>query len=317
MLPLLRRVRGNRPGRPPSARASSFAATFAERSARYWTPERLQALSAGRDLPLSPDKPGAAALLRVIGLMGSDGSIGSEAVRKFRQINLLLLEVERHLAPHASRPTRKPLRVLELASGQSQLSLLLAHAAAHRWGRPAQVLAVDRDATRVQRAERRAHALGLSHAVVQRRSEIGQLGRPPHLAVALHACDTASDDALAQAVRARSLLIACAPCCHAQLARRWLVQSHPLRTIHTAAHVTDAMRVALLRAAGYRVAANEFAPEHTPKNRLLLAGRLRAGVPATRAAQEEGLAEYVALKSATGGAGIALEGLLGSVGIRT
>jgi hypothetical protein len=50
---------------------------------------------------------------------------------------------------------------------------------------------------------------------------------------------------------------------------------------------------------------------------LLLAGRLRAGVPATRAAQEEGLAEYVALKSATGGAGIALEGLLGSVGIRT
>lgn len=177
MLPLLRRVRGNRPGRPPSARASSFAATFAERSARYWTPERLQALSAGRDLPLSPDKPGAAALLRVIGLMGSDGSIGSEAVRKFRQINLLLLEVERHLAPHASRPTRKPLRVLELASGQSQLSLLLAHAAAHRWGRPAQVLAVDRDATRVQRAERRAHALGLSHAVVQRRSEIGQLGR--------------------------------------------------------------------------------------------------------------------------------------------
>ena len=59
------------------------------------------------------------------------------------------------------------------------------------------------------------------------------------------------------------------------------------------------------------------APEHTPKNRLLLAGRLRAGVPATRAAQEEGLAEYVALKSATGGAGIALEGLLGSVGIRT
>uniref|UniRef100_A0A6U8IWZ2 Methyltransferase domain-containing protein n=1 Tax=Emiliania huxleyi TaxID=2903 RepID=A0A6U8IWZ2_EMIHU len=352
MLPLLRRVRGNRPGRPPSARASSFAATFAERSARYWTPERLQALSGGRDLPLSPDKPGAAALLRVIGLMGSDGSIGSEAVRKFRQINLLLLEVERHLAPHASRPTRKPLRVLELASGQSQLSLLLAHAAAHRWGRPAQVLAVDRDVTRVQRAERRAHALGLSHAVVQRRSEIGQLGRwedehaaafpprdgaaappgPPHLAVALHACDTASDDALAQAVRARSLLIACAPCCHAQLARRWselpdrLVQLHPLRTIHTvphlrsetAAHVTDAMRVALLRAAGYRVAASEFvAPEHTPKNRLLLAGRLRAGVPATRAAQEEGLAEYVALKSATGGAGIALEGLLGSVGIRT
>ena len=73
MLLLLRRARGSRPGRPLSARASSFAATFAERSARYWTPERLQALSGGRDLPLSPDKPGAAALLRVIGLMGSDG----------------------------------------------------------------------------------------------------------------------------------------------------------------------------------------------------------------------------------------------------
>jgi len=320
-----------------------YAADFASKVGRYWTPERLGTLCGGKDFPLSPDKPGAATLLRVIGLMGADGKIGSEVVRKFTQINKLVLEIESALSVHTQRATPRPVRIVEYAAGQSHLSLLLAFAATNRWKRPAHILAVDRDPKRLAKAGERVHTLGFSHMVQHRTCAIDELRDwpteyadgfpsaadtgPPHCAVALHACDTASDLALVQALRSKAMVIAVAPCCHAELARKWAVLAqdtdgprHPLRLIHwmpnlrieTAAHVTDAMRIAVLRANGYTVAASEFvAPEHTPKNRLIVATRLQSGTPAAAAVRRSGAEEYAALKHATGGEGISLEGLLG------
>lgn len=332
-----------------------FAASFADAVKLYWTPERLGALCSGKDFPLSPEKPGAAQLLRVLGLIGGDGRIGSEVVRKFKQVNYLVLEIEHALSAHIAQPTKRPMRIIELAAGRSHVSLLLAHSASQRWERPAHILAVDRDPQRVTMAEERAHTLGFSDAIRHRTCAIGELqdwsheyacafpgadaSGPPHCAVALHACDTASDEALALAVRSRAAVIACAPCCHSELSRKWaglpIRQAdgrHPLGLIHrmpnlraeTAATITDAMRIALLRSSGYAVEASEFvAPEHTPKNRLIIATRLPArneGADEDAARQaarlrstlrRAGREEYTSLKQATGGEGIALEALLG------
>ena len=138
--------------------------------------------------------------------------------------------------------------------------------------------------------------------------------------VALHACDAATCAALALGVGVGAELLAVAPCCQAELARGWAALAEagargPFEAIWRAPHlrretgadVTDAMRVALLEGAGYQVQAMEFVPaEHTRKNTLI-----RAVLGPGSARDPSGEARYQALKQATGGVGIALEGLLG------
>lgn len=129
--------------------------------------------------------------------------------------------------------------------------------------------------------------------------------------VALHACDTATDDAIVLGVGLDATLLALAPCCQAELARKWSVVAAsgafaPIRrTPHlrreVASLVTDTMRQLLIRAAGYECWALELVPtEHTPKNLMLRAMNRHAPDASARA-------EYEALRTATGGVGIELE----------
>jgi SAM-dependent methyltransferase len=114
--------------------------------------------------------------------------------------------------------------------------------------------------------------------------------------LALHACDTATDEALARAVRWAAPLILAAPCCHhdvqVQLRRGSAPGAHGLLTRHGilrerfADVLTDSLRAALLRLVGYRVEVVEFVgTEHTPRNLLIRA--VRTGRPPTPALVEE------------------------------
>ena len=104
------------------------------------------------------------------------------------------------------------------------------------------------------------------------------------MVLALHACDTATDEALARAVEWESPLVLAAPCCHhdiaAQLRRNPTPAPYALLTRHGilrerfADTLTDALRAALLRVLGYRVDVVEFVEsQHTPRNTLLRAVR--------------------------------------------
>ncbi len=100
--------------------------------------------------------------------------------------------------------------------------------------------------------------------------------------VALHACDTATDDALAKGIELNATLIVAAPCCHKQI-RREMEHSkteHPLQFItrygvfleREAVMITDSMRAQLLEISGYPTKVVEFVSEaNTPKNILLIA----------------------------------------------
>jgi hypothetical protein len=97
--------------------------------------------------------------------------------------------------------------------------------------------------------------------------------------IALHACDTATDDALAKGIAAGARLLMVAPCCHKQI-RPQLVPPpvlapglrHGILLQREADFVTDALRAALLEWAGYDTQVMEFiAPEHTSKNLLITA----------------------------------------------
>jgi hypothetical protein len=229
---------------------------FQQRAAAYWTSDRVSWLSRGRDDPLSPDKPGAAVLLRVLGLLHPDGTLGADNLRKYRQINAMFEAIERALATQLRQQhhSQAPLRLVDLCTGaSSHLALLIAHASRRRWERPAHVVAVDASSTRIAAAEHRASLLGFGPDVLRyRRSviselpswpslytscfpdvassrELGSGGGGPHAVFALHACDTATDEAAAFAVGARAQTLLIAPCCQAELAAAWKAKAAAAR----------------------------------------------------------------------------------------
>ena len=224
-------------------RASVVAKRFQEKVAKYWTPERIKHLTGGKDMPLALDKPGVPTLLRVLGVLDGEGKLTN--INKYKQVNSMVAAAEAALDP-VIRRGKEPLRLVELCTGKSTLALALALVSEPRWRRPAHVLAVDRDQTRMTKAVQHARSLGLdgsssttASSVKYRLTAVEELGHmgvemaaawpeayaapasAPHAVLALHACDTATDDALAAALRAQANIVAVAPCCQAELAAKW------------------------------------------------------------------------------------------------
>jgi hypothetical protein len=286
-----------------------WAARYTEIAHQHWTAERTAELTGGKRLAIVPGE--APLLLRALGLLDGDAAMSPAHVRKFLQINHLVRLVE---PAFAELRTRHPtIQVLDAGCGRSYLTLLLAWCARERWNHRLEVLGIDRDPDVIAECRRRTAIAELDDVVRFETAELAaaEVGAV-HAVVSLHACDTATCDAIAIGAKLDAEVIAVAPCCQAELARGWATLAEQgaaggfapiwnaghLRR-ETAAHVTDAMRVLLLRAAGYQVTATELVAEgHSTKNTLLRATR-GAPDPSARA-------EYDALVSATGGCGLAL-----------
>jgi hypothetical protein len=117
-----------------------------------------------------------------------------------------------------------------------------------------------------------------------------ELETPPDVVLALHACDTATDDALARAVGWEAPLVLAAPCCHHDIQKQLkqveapapysLMMRYGIVRERFADVLTDSLRAAVLRQVGYRVEVVQFVDsEHTPRNLLLRAAR--TGAPAS------------------------------------
>lgn len=294
---------------------------FEAKATRHWTKDREDKLTAGKNLLLKPSN--AAWLLRVIGLLNGDASMAADNARKFLQINHMLTLLKPQLEDLARR--HATVRVFDACCGNSYLTLLVAWLFHEQWKKPCFILGVDRNAKLIERSAKRAADLGYDGFLQFATDTVDNdtwtrhvpTGERPHLLLALHACDIATDFALAAGVHAKADVIAAAPCCHAELAQKWkdlgaTIKEHAFAPIfrtpnlrrETAAQLTDTLRLLLLRSRGYEVTATEFVPsDHTPKNRLLLAER-RGNVLASAQA------EHQALKAALGDQAIKLEELL-------
>ncbi|HUS28780.1 MAG TPA: SAM-dependent methyltransferase, partial [Kofleriaceae bacterium] len=289
----------------PATRAR-WALELEARAAAYWTPERTAQLLDGKQ-PIIAPRDGAV-LLRALGLMREDASIPPAEVRKYFQINHMVALLGPAL--RALREQGRPIRLIDAGCGRSYLTLLLAWCARHVWRHPLEVIGIDRDPALIEEARRRTQLAELDDVVRFAVGDVATMERPQGVngVVALHACDTATCHALALGIELEVEMMAVAPCCQAELARGWAslaergvqgafapVWGAPHLRRETAADITDAMRVELLRAAGYEVTAMEFVPaEHTRKNTLIRA--IRRGAPS-----EGARAAYQALRDATGG----------------
>ena len=135
--------------------------------------------------------------------------------------------------------------------------------------------------------------------------------------IALHACDTATDDAIFRGITSGASLIVCAPCCHKQIRREFNVTGplkpllkHGILEERQAEIITDGLRAMLMEAQGYQTRIFEFiSTEHTPKNLLIVGKR----VPRDAAAKEKILENISKIKDLYGIRQHYLEGLLEQV----
>jgi SAM-dependent methyltransferase len=229
--------------------------------------------------------------------------VGGTAAKR-RQVDAFLRALAAML-PDDPAELPSPLRVVDLGCGNAYLTF-----AAYRYlaDLGAQVQVVGVDVREDQRVRNTAVAASLGCAgdvtFVAGTIEDAEVEFAPDLVLALHACDTATDEALARAIRWDARWVLAAPCCHhdiaAQLKRNPApppygeVTRHAILRERFADVLTDSLRASLLRLNGYRVEAVEFVDSvHTPRNLLLRARR-------TGRVDEGQRAEYDALTAQWG-----------------
>jgi hypothetical protein len=227
--------------------------------------------------------------LMEIGVMNRDGRVLAAKYHKFRQINRFLELVDDVLL---HLPADREIQVVDFGSGKSYLTFALHHLLTAIRGRAARIVGVDRKADVIRDCSRIASELGCEGLSFQH-GDIAEFGGVGHvdLMVSLHACDTATDAALAQAVRWQTPVILAVPCCQHELAAAFQpdpalgsIATHGILKERFAALATDALRANLLEMCGYQTQVLEFIDlEHTPKNLLIRA--IRREQPAARLAE--------------------------------
>ena len=215
-----------------------------------------------------------------LGVMTAAGAVRKSRYDKFRQVNRFL-ELVDDVVP--SLPARDPLRVVDFGCGKSYLTFALHHLLTAVHGREVEIVGLDLKSDVIEACTTLARSSGAAGL----RFQLGEIAsfdavEKVDLVVSLHACDTATDEALAQAVRWEADAILAVPCCqkeaYGQIRSDLLAPllRHGLAKERFAALVTDALRVQLLELEGYRTQLVEFVDlEHTAKNVLIRAVRGR------------------------------------------
>ncbi len=247
-------------------------------------------------------------LLRELHLLTRDGKLNADALRKLKQVNHLVGLLRPALEDVFQR-FADPV-VVDAGSGNAYLGFVL-YELFWKGLDKGRLVSIEAKPELSERAKGRAEALGYARMEFA----TGSLGAAPwperpHLVLALHACDTATDDALAAAVRRNSDHIAVVPCCQAEVARqleeRGGVASPAMRALFErpwhrrefGSHLTNVVRALALEAHGYRVTVTELTGwEHSLKNELILAKKVRREDAAAKAQLDQLLAETGVLPS--------------------
>jgi len=230
--------------------------------------------------------PARAGWLRDLGVTNERGQPREGMADKFRQIQkfaelLMHLLAEAGLKSEPADVGDAPLRLTDMGSGKGYLTFALAEVLGPR--------------ACIQGIEARPDLVALCNRVAQQHGWSDRLGftagriadtalESCDVLIALHACDTATDDALARGHAAGARLLVVAPCCQHELRPQLTAPPvladalrHGIFQERQAEFVTDALRAQLLEWAGYRTKVFEFiSTEHTAKNLMLAAIRVRA-----------------------------------------
>jgi SAM-dependent methyltransferase len=244
--------------------------------------------------------PAQTGWLAALGVTTAEGKVRAGMEAKFRQINRFV-ELLAPLLGVAPLPAEGPLGLVDMGCGKGYLTFAAHDCLRRVTGRPVRVRGVEARPELVALSNRAAAASGLEGLEFVAGNIADAPLEHPHILVALHACDTATDDALARGVAAGAALLLVAPCCHKEVRPRLVpppalaeALRHGIFRERQAEFVTDALRAALLEWAGYDTGVMEFiSPEHTGKNLLITA--VKRTRPADREAAARRVRELAAL----------------------
>ncbi len=226
-------------------------------------------------------------LLKELHILTRDGRLNQDSRRKLKQVDHLYQFIEKLLLELADQPD---ITLADHGAGKSYLGFILydlffkSHGSGHIYGIETRPELVQRSVALAQRLGfARMHFLNLT---VAQSAQSEQLPQRIDVVTALHACDTATDDAIAFALQKKARFIVLVPCCQAEIARllnqhKALSLSrtplselwrHPLHTRELGSQITNVLRCLYLEACGYQVTVTELVGwEHSMKNELIIA----------------------------------------------
>jgi hypothetical protein len=225
------------------------------------------------------------ALLKELHLVGRDGALHADSLRKLKQVNHLVQLLEPALRDAFERHPEAPV-IVDAGAGNAYLGFVLYELFLKSGS--SILYSVESRADLMARAQERAKKLGFDRMqFVEAQLTAAQLPERIHVLTALHACDTATDDAIALGIRRNADHIAVVPCCQAEVAAQlkenpknarapWpSIWAHPIHRREAGAHLTNVVRALVLQSFGYQVTVTELTGwEHSLKNELILARRV-------------------------------------------
>ncbi len=252
---------------------------------------------------LDPSDP----FLIEVGISDSGGKVKASKNDKYLQVEeflrLLIPSLNSAIeAGHIDKPDEKnPLTIVDLGCGHAYLTFA-AHQYLRSEGIAVKVVGIDiRESARARNNEI-AKKLGISDSIEFRAEEISETTlKSADVAIALHACDTATDDALAWSVATGAKLVLVAPCCHhdiqsqmVEIPEPWsMITKNGIMKERLGDLITDGLRIQIMKLSGYRVEAIEFiGGEHTPRNLMIRAVKTGAKVDS---AEEKRYQEMISL----------------------
>lgn len=232
-------------------------------------------------------------LLKEIGIMTADGKIKNDKIRKYNQIDHYVELMEGILD---KLPQNQTINILDCGCGKSYLTFVLNYYLTEVKKKKCHFIGLDYSEKVIEASKRMADDLGYRnmefHAV-----DINDYSpdKKIHVVISLHACDTATDMALALGIRVNSDVIIAVPCCHRELLNQYSYEpfksiiKHGIFKARLADVLTDGMRSLMLEAKGYDVSVVEYiSPLETPKNLMIRALKVHDE-------NEAALSEYMSL----------------------
>lgn len=258
---------------------------------------------------LDPSDP----FLIEVGISDTSGKVKASKMDKYMQVEEFLRLLTPTLtsaieAGHLDSPVpTKPLKIVDLGCGHAYLTFAT-HQYLQSIGMSIKVIGIDVRTSSRDRNIEIAKKLGISETIEFLAEEISQTSlSEADVAIALHACDTATDDAIAWALRSDAQLLMIAPCCHHDIQSQlsdspepWsLITRYGIMRERLADLLTDALRMQILKMRGFRVEGIEFVGgEHTPRNLMIRAVKTGAPVDPIEVARYEEMVSLWKVKPA-------------------
>ncbi|GKX68324.1 class I SAM-dependent methyltransferase [Inconstantimicrobium mannanitabidum] len=237
----------------------------------------------------------ADALLKEIGIMSKDGKIKNDKIRKYNQIDHYVELLDGILD---SLPNNQTINILDCGCGKSYLTFVLNYYLTEVKKRKCHFIGLDISEGVIESSKKMASHLGyrnMEFRAIDIKNYVPD--KKVNLVMSLHACDTATDMALALGIKLNSDCIIAVPCCHRELLNQY--KFDPMKSIlkygilkaRIADALTDGMRSMMLEAKGYDVSVVEYiSPLETPKNLMI-----RAIKTSNSKEKPEILDEYISL----------------------